>query len=547
MTTSPTMAAVILLVWQCLCLTPSKRKAKVFARHLSDVATITALASRFTFVFAPGLYELLTLATSPIVAWIKSLPADIEKNWAVYLLLFERDGYAPLIYIGSATDARHGAKARFSQYRGRRVLPVLVEEALDDGFIITHYATLCTMPLPSVTFRVPLRAFFKAMEAAFTHAFGAMAIDYDDYGIMACLWDVASLEYQGLCTHTPLMEGVHGDDADQSLEQLEALEAERQAFLLAKRRNYKREWLKSKLSDPAAYEAYKAKNRERAAALKAQDPEHANTLLRDNYNRHKEEGTWPCELCGIFCGKKSNWETHQLTKEHVEKANGTYTGPSKGAIASKASREKGKASGKHVCPICVQLKPFANPSSLKTHFKSKNHIKLCKAAGVDPENPSVSLNADTGDVGTSDMSRLEPTQPDETTTAVVTQIEVVDKVEVASPAAEPESAEPQPTLVAVQPDVAAPVTEPQPIPLSKWKGKGKAKVLSGPLDNYFTAVKRKASTDLSGLTDGCSDGCTSVPLSLSFVVFFLSELLKSTLSISTASRHTLCDTLLTMT
>jgi hypothetical protein len=145
--------------------------------------------------FAPTLYALLNSATPPTLACFKKLPTGSSKRWAVYLLVLEHPDEPFRIYVGSATNFLNGVLARFNNYRKGDLLPVYVEEALDEGFTISHYGLLCTMAIPPALLVYPLRTLFKALEAAFTYALGALIPSSHHHDLShLCLWKLDDLE-----------------------------------------------------------------------------------------------------------------------------------------------------------------------------------------------------------------------------------------------------------------------------------------------------------------------------------------------------------------
>ena len=81
--------------------------------------------------------------------------------------------------------------------------------------------------MPGPTFQPKLRIFFLLLEATFSYAFWTMRTPKNDYGMShICLWNREDLEYDGICSHCSLNEGVRGDFS-LSPERLEAFAAER--------------------------------------------------------------------------------------------------------------------------------------------------------------------------------------------------------------------------------------------------------------------------------------------------------------------------------
>jgi hypothetical protein len=132
-TASNILEYVVWLVWSLLTLTPAKPQNPIFPMVLSTQDVLEQLLSDSVLVFAPGLLDVFQVATPPSVAYFKSLPTDIIKRWDVYLLILEKLGCRPKIYIGSGTDGDRGVANRFYHYDTKKHLPVYVKRALDDG------------------------------------------------------------------------------------------------------------------------------------------------------------------------------------------------------------------------------------------------------------------------------------------------------------------------------------------------------------------------------------------------------------------------------
>lgn len=170
MASEPSLAAAILeymvwLVWSCLCETRPKLKNPVFDMVLTSSAVIAQLMSSSLIAFAPGLLDVLLSETPPSVSYFLSLPTDIEKRWAVYLLVLTKLNCRPRIYVGSVTAKKRGVKLRWSQYDQKRALPCSIERALNEGYTITSKGLLCWAPIPSALIRFPLRVLFLALES----------------------------------------------------------------------------------------------------------------------------------------------------------------------------------------------------------------------------------------------------------------------------------------------------------------------------------------------------------------------------------------------
>jgi hypothetical protein len=88
---------------------------------LPDHATWDSVVNDQPLSLAPGLMEVLRSPSPPSVAFLKGLPdcnkGSQPRQWAIYVLVFEKPGCQPLVYVGSGTDAKNRVRCRFSGYR----------------------------------------------------------------------------------------------------------------------------------------------------------------------------------------------------------------------------------------------------------------------------------------------------------------------------------------------------------------------------------------------------------------------------------------------
>lgn len=387
---------VLLLTWRCLSQTPAHRKTHNFKAAYLSMAVLQLAMLSVTLCFAPGLFEILNSVTPPGLPFFKSLPTIGTKRWGIYLLVLEHPTERFRIYIGSALHGVEGVVQRFRNYRNHAVLPLYVEEALEDGFTITHMGLLCSIPIPNASLWFAMRTLMKALEAAFTYAFGALAPDGPDEGLThLAFWPLESLSYDGLCSHSPLIEGVIAGKEDRSPEELDALAAQKAERLRLGLRQYKHDWYMRKRQDPAYLEASRQKRRESSASAYARDPDRIKGIAVKNFAKAKEAGTYPCSVCNMFLGKKSGLEAHKKTKDHLDKAAGVYKGPSAASKATCKTHAKAKASKAHFCGVCQRA--CASASALATHNMSGAHIRKA--------------TANTGGIGPSGLSEPSPGSP----------------------------------------------------------------------------------------------------------------------------------------
>ena len=107
----------------------------------------------------------------PTIEFFKSLPLVPGKLWVVYVLVLEKPGMQPAIYVGKSTHSK-GYSHRMSQYDKHRNLPRFVEMFFEKGYTITHRATLAWAAIPSDPLdRVRLTGLILLLETLFALLF----------------------------------------------------------------------------------------------------------------------------------------------------------------------------------------------------------------------------------------------------------------------------------------------------------------------------------------------------------------------------------------
>jgi hypothetical protein len=117
---------VLVITWTVLWDTPAIQKHHLFTHFITSQAVLEEIALTTSIVFALGLFNVLQAAAPPTIKYFKTLPTDISKRWAVYLLVLEKPSCRPKIYIGSGTKGRRGIQDRFMHYRPGHALPAWV-------------------------------------------------------------------------------------------------------------------------------------------------------------------------------------------------------------------------------------------------------------------------------------------------------------------------------------------------------------------------------------------------------------------------------------
>jgi hypothetical protein len=354
---------VLLISWTVLSDTPASQKHKYFVRFITSQAILEEIASTTSLVFAPGLFDVLQAAAPPTIKYFKTLPTEITKRWAVYLLVLEKLECRPKIYIGSGTEGRRGVQDRFTHYNSGLVLPPWVERALHDGYRITHKGLLAWNDLPTPALQPMLRLLFLALEAAFSYMLWAMrTVTTKDYGMAhICLWDRDTLEYDGLCSHCCLNEGIPGD-FELSAEELEVLAVEKNEKRKADQKEISSNWHFKQVAEN--YDEYReGKNENKRKWIATQDPAELREKANAHAAKHMKIHTYYCQLCKVALGESHALKRYNESQGHLRKAED---------LAKKA----------HVCTLCSWASDKLG--HYNEHLQSKRHVKMAAAATAAP-------------------------------------------------------------------------------------------------------------------------------------------------------------------
>jgi len=359
-----------------LSLTVDVVKNPSFLIAIPDEDSLEALLSESSLKFAPGLIDVVDSALPPTIIWFKDLPSLTKISslrWAVYLLVLEKDGCRFKIYIGSGTNSVTGVKARLYCYDSETLLPQYVEEALEDGYKITHKGLLCWSPIPLAGSRYAVVALFLAHEATFSILLAAMKFHTRDYGMPhICLWDVDTLEYDGLCSHTALAEGIRGEMDHLTPEQIAVKEvAIEQRRIAQYRTRNMANYYRLKAEDFPKWQAQRRGQAERfdpvsKAAIKKRADEKAKALRK-----------YVCNPCGNVYSCSKDLERHKQTKKHISKVTGVDR-VYKDQVHRKYT-DRNIAAKRFYCAVCKYA--AHNQSILNKHLLTKIHIK--KAAALE--------------------------------------------------------------------------------------------------------------------------------------------------------------------
>lgn len=310
------MDALLDIAWSCL-------SHEAYTNPCFDLAfpTFEAFSTAFTssgLTFCAGLSDVIEADDPPPVSWFvevrdsfvedcKLVPA---KTWALYLHVMSKPGCPTLLYIGSATESTSGLRRRLKDYRLRHAISTEVLGALNDGYDITCTVLLAECSLPAPAGQPVLRALFLVLEAAFDAIFWPMRNNSTSYGQLGdnVIWPPSSLSWSGLCTHSPLIEGIKGLD-------LSSAELEKAAEIRRLKKN----------------ENLRAWTKERNKAMRANPtPEFKAERTKINKRRYKSKkakrdsdvanAAHHCDLCDKNYTSAKELENHKQTPLHTKRA-----------------------------------------------------------------------------------------------------------------------------------------------------------------------------------------------------------------------------------
>lgn len=331
--------------WNCLEKTPKTRKRVEFGFQFGSYDALKSAAADASLQFAPGMLDVVQSPEPPTIEYFKNLPTASVSRWAVYGFVLEKSGSRPLLYFGSGTNTEGGVNARFAQYaRGYRI-PVLMQEALDDGYKITHRGLVCWASLPTARIVPVTRVLFYLLEASLSYMFWAMhasARDSDRKDF--CLWEPVTLEYGGLCSHSALTDAINAD-FHLSDEQLEAKEQDRKD----KRYANGMSWYHKQLD--TNYVEFRAKTAAANVRFAVNHPGLRTQQAAAKSEKALQDETHHCDDCGRSFPTKFGLDEHLASDRHKNVVSGNYA---------------------WFCDDCRT--PISLPKLINRHKQTKTHI-----------------------------------------------------------------------------------------------------------------------------------------------------------------------------
>lgn len=353
---------MVLVTWRCLQDTPFGGKNVLFAQFLPSLDIFNSTASAATITFCAGLLDVLQSPTPPTVQFFKSLPEATLLCWGIYVLVLEKDGCRPRIYIGSGTSASRGVTARLRQYDDGFLLSTWVEDALDNAFVIVHKGLLCWCSIPAAALVPIYRLLFVAMEATFSYVFWAVrTVTAADWGMgHICSWDRTTLAYDGLVRHCAPNEAIRGD-FHLSEEEREALAAEKEkkAALLKSQNNSS--WHYRQMAEN--YDEYISAAHERKTKSRANNPGLDNKRQAGRLAKAHVEKKYHCVRCNLRFGTRHSLTDHENSPKHKRKLD--------------------EENNPYRCGPCNM--GLNNKSNLNRHNKTERHQRNVFAAQSSPE------------------------------------------------------------------------------------------------------------------------------------------------------------------
>lgn len=335
---------MLAICWGCVNVTTYiSPRFRCVVPSLAELSTLFSLA---TFSYCPGLYDAIRAPTPPSVEWLEALPDDLPiHHWGVYVLVLRKSGHVPLVYVGSGTAFYQGVRARVKAHVNGNVNTTdSIRQATQDGYKIVHYALLAYCPTPAPANLPKLRTVVMVMEAAFTAVFWALYRHDRTYGLAhQCPWPRDLFEWSGLCSHSPLLEGVYDGGLDFTAEQLE----EMVVAIKQKDRKYQERYQKELRANPT--------EKFRARVKRNNEKQKAGTQARQQAAIESKQ--YYCAVCDVACRDNASLVLHNKTKRHLKKVQ--------------------MGDSDYICEPCGIS--FAYLSAIKAHYKSKGHIRRTQA------------------------------------------------------------------------------------------------------------------------------------------------------------------------
>lgn len=225
-----------------------------------------------------------------------------------------------------------------------------VNNAVKDGYEISHIGLFLWCPAPSALMQYPMRCLMLVFETVFAMVFWTMRSKTKDWFMPSlCPWPRDTFEYDGLCTHFSLFEAIFGFSDWQATQHLDPeavakLEQEREQEAKACKQKKHREY-KANLGEGVHAAAAKASKEKTLAS-----------------------GTFTCEPCAMWFTGQGKLDVHLGGQEHINMI--THGGPTS-ALKQRA---------KNWCKDCNW--GARSPKALVVHLAGKRHAKRLRMLAI---------------------------------------------------------------------------------------------------------------------------------------------------------------------
>lgn len=314
--------------------------------------------------FAPGLLQVLQSPTPPDISYFKTLALNVIDLWAVYILVLEKVGQRPRIYIGSGTDSENGVKCRMTTYDTRsagkfhKTIPHYVETSLKEGYVLTHKGLLVWIALPPASEAYLLRCLFLILECIFTLCFQAMKSRTKDYFMPdLCPWPRDSFTYDGCCGHFSINEMVIGNPASLDMDHGEI--------------------------NRIAAEAKAAKEERKRMSKTPLGPGVNAARCKATRTNNLEEQKFKCGVCVLIFPSQATLDEHQQRPVHIRKVQEQATSGSVNQYATTKGAPLAVINKTHWCEPCKHAARTAE--RLQTHLNSTRHAKKLRILAASSE------------------------------------------------------------------------------------------------------------------------------------------------------------------
>ncbi|KAL2129090.1 hypothetical protein VTI74DRAFT_8253 [Chaetomium olivicolor] len=162
--------------WETMRTTPEGERHSLYGTLVPTRYRLDEIFTSIFPTFSPDLLQILQGTNPPAISFFKGLPENDKsvKSWGVYVLILEKAGSRPCLYIGSGTKTQYGITNRLRNYELGSSIPWSVSRVLDNAYTITHKKIICSVPIDTIRDALHGRLIILALEAMFTFTFWAV-------------------------------------------------------------------------------------------------------------------------------------------------------------------------------------------------------------------------------------------------------------------------------------------------------------------------------------------------------------------------------------